>query len=349
MLRRTTICAAILLFTIVGTPRRRRLAAPCVGPGARSERRWICHLLRDQITNLFDSARRRRLRHAIRVTGLAENAVYYFVVQAYSRTGGAERSSEEVVGTVLPTPLSIVCPVRTAESPRRERLSSSTTHRQRPVAHSRLQRPVRPPSGSRFQVGTSSIACTARDALHKVASCTSTVIVATPAPPSIVCPGGRARRVEHGASSAGYVQHSCRHGRFTAHERQLHTRARFAVCRGHAHRSSVERSTHNSERHRAAPRPWSPLRCRHHQTRLRRLERPRQRRSPPGIRHPPRARQTSADTLTASSIGDAAAEFYDVYFGKGTQPPLFATVDQTGDLLRGARAGHHVLLACRRS
>jgi hypothetical protein len=117
-------------------------------------------------------------------SNLTGGTTYYFVVQAYDRSGNKSAPSSEVAGVApLSSRLAILCPVPTATSsngsPVIVAFSPTVSGGVAPVSGS-----CSPASGSLFPVGATHAVCTARDAAGAVATCDTTVAVLGPGGPA---------------------------------------------------------------------------------------------------------------------------------------------------------------------
>jgi fibronectin type III domain protein len=127
----------------------------------------------------------------VQVGGLADGTYYYFVVYAYNTAGQLSPPSGEVSGRTLATatnPPSLACTAPTASSAD----GNPVVVKFAPVVAGGLA-PVTttcsPASGSLFPVGSTSLTCSAVDALQRTASCSAVVTVSgPPPPPTITCP-----------------------------------------------------------------------------------------------------------------------------------------------------------------
>ena len=131
---------------------------------------------------------------SVKVNGLTEGTLYYFVVQSYDKDNVVGPRSSEVSGRVpTSTGPAITCPspVMTSLDGKATAvtLTPTVTGGVTPISTT-----CSPPSGSLFPVGTTSFTCTAVDAAQQKAACTSGVVVkastTTPAtqPPTTVQP-----------------------------------------------------------------------------------------------------------------------------------------------------------------
>jgi Fibronectin type III domain len=127
----------------------------------------------------------------VQVGGLADGTNYYFVVSAYNAAGQLSLPSAEVSG---PTPMtatnapSVSCTAPTASSldgnPVIVKFAPVVAGGLAPVTTT-----CSPASGSLFPVGSTSLTCSAVDALQRSASCSTVVTVSgPPPPPTITCP-----------------------------------------------------------------------------------------------------------------------------------------------------------------
>jgi hypothetical protein len=127
----------------------------------------------------------------VQVGGLADGTNYYLVVSAYNAAGQLSLPSAEVSG---PTPMSATnAPSVSCTAPTASSLDGNPVIvKFAPVVAGGLA-PVTttcsPASGSLFPVGSTSLTCSAVDALQRSASCSTVVTVSgPPPPPTITCP-----------------------------------------------------------------------------------------------------------------------------------------------------------------
>jgi hypothetical protein len=122
----------------------------------------------------------------VQVGGLADGTNYYFVVYAYNAAGQLSLPSAEISGQTPVTPTnapSVSCTAPTASSLDGNPVIVNFA----PVVVGGLP-PVTttcsPASGSLFPVGSTSLTCSAVDALLRTASCSSVVVVSAPPSPA---------------------------------------------------------------------------------------------------------------------------------------------------------------------
>ena len=126
------------------------------------------------------------------VTGLANETTYYFVMQSDDSGGTVGPTSPEITGktAISSTPVTVACPSPVLTSPDGKAMPVTLT----PKVTGGVQpytTTCSPTSGSLFPVGTTSISCTATDAMQQKDSCASTVVVLTSdkaTPLKITCP-----------------------------------------------------------------------------------------------------------------------------------------------------------------
>lgn len=117
---------------------------------------------------------------SVKVNGLTDGTLYFFVVQSYDKDDVAGPRSPEVSGRVsTSTGPTIACPspVVTSLDGRAVAVTVMPTVR---GGVTPVSTKCSPRSGSLFRVGTTSFRCTAVDAVQQKASCTSDVVVMAP-------------------------------------------------------------------------------------------------------------------------------------------------------------------------